>query len=483
VHLMTLGGVDRRRSGLSRKIVLGLAVIATFGAGAGVGSATDVSPPATVVSVTFDDSSSDQMLGAEILARNGLRGTFYVVSGSVGAPGYMTRADLDHLARNGHEIGGHTTNHPDLGSISSDEARRQICTDRATLASWGYFPSSFSYPFASAGPAVAAIVRECGYSSARTIGGIRTPRGCFACDRAEAMPPRDPFEIRSPGAVNPPWTLEDLQNLVLSAEAQGGGWVPLVFHHVCNGCGELSVRPDVLDSFAKWMNERRVATSTVGGVIGGQVRPLAPAGSSAGNVEAVNASLERAGADGVPECWSTAGFGRNTANWVRTRDAHSGQWSQRVDITSYVDGDAKLLTRMDLGECAIHVSEGQSYRVGVWFKASDRTQFSVSYRTDSGRWVYWASSPFFSPSDEWSHAEWTTPPTPGGATAISFGLALASVGSLTTDDYHVISASAAGGVSEIGLVVSGVLLSVLFVGSVFMRGRSRAQRRRSQSKD
>jgi peptidoglycan/xylan/chitin deacetylase (PgdA/CDA1 family) len=72
--------------------------------------------------------------------------TFYVVSGAVDAPGYLTREQLRTIAAQGQEIGGHTVTHPHLRSTGSpDEVRRQICGDRTTLANWGFRVTSFAY--------------------------------------------------------------------------------------------------------------------------------------------------------------------------------------------------------------------------------------------------------------------------------------------------------------------------------------------------
>ena len=70
-------------------------------------------------------------------------------------------------------------------------------------------------------------------------------------------------------------------------------------------------------------------------------------------------------------------------------------------------------------------------------KSTAQTQYSVYYRTWSGRWAYWMSSPYFPASPGWAHARWATPPVPAGATGLSFGLALFSNGSLTTDSYSL----------------------------------------------
>ena len=106
-----------------------------------------------------------------------------------------------------------------------------------------------------------------------------------------------------------------------------------------------------------------------------------------------------------------------------------------MTVTGYHSGDAKLLPQLDLGQCSLPVRPGQSYTLGTWYQSTAQTQYSVYYRTWSGRWAYWTSSPYFPASPGWAHARWATPPVPAGATGLSFGLALFSNGSLTTDSY------------------------------------------------
>src|ERR1700743_1426776 len=73
--------------------------------------------PVTVVSLTFDDGDADQAIAARILAAHQLPGTFYIITGAVGSPGYLTLADIRQLAAQGNEIG--RAHRPSLG-LQSD---------------------------------------------------------------------------------------------------------------------------------------------------------------------------------------------------------------------------------------------------------------------------------------------------------------------------------------------------------------------------
>src|SRR6202020_251174 len=77
--------------------------------------------PRTVVSLTFDDGDADQMAGPWMLDRYRLPATFYIITGAVGTPGYVTRSDLRQLAGDGNEIGGHTVSHLRLTALTTAE--------------------------------------------------------------------------------------------------------------------------------------------------------------------------------------------------------------------------------------------------------------------------------------------------------------------------------------------------------------------------
>src|SRR5438552_15750317 len=105
----------------------------------------------TVVSLTFDDTLSNQYQTGSMFSARGMHGTFYINSSRVDQAGYMTKAQLLDLQSQGNEIAGHTVNHLDLATVDADEQKRQICDDRSSLLSWGFAVSDFAYPFGSEG--------------------------------------------------------------------------------------------------------------------------------------------------------------------------------------------------------------------------------------------------------------------------------------------------------------------------------------------
>jgi peptidoglycan/xylan/chitin deacetylase (PgdA/CDA1 family) len=222
----------------------------------------------TVVTLTFDDGQASQFPVKDLLAARGMRGTFFVNSAQVGTSDYyMTWSQIDALAADGNEIGGHTLNHVDLMdlSLSDAEKRRQVCEDRQNLVARGYAPVDFAYPGGWADALGESIVRDCGYSSARRVGGVVSPGWCPSCGdpHAESLPPEDPFMVRTPAFGSGEITLSAVQNAVTQAEL-GGGWLPLVFHGVCDSaCGGGWVRPSTLAALLDWLAARAPQGTTV----------------------------------------------------------------------------------------------------------------------------------------------------------------------------------------------------------------------------
>jgi hypothetical protein len=99
---------------------------------------------------------------------------------------------------------------------------------------------------------------------------------------------------------------------------------------------------------------------------------------------------------------------------------------------------------MDQGHCTPTVVPGNTYTVSVQYESTAVSQFALYYRTTSGTWAYWTSSPWFAASSTWATATFTTPAVPAGVNGVSFGLALIANGTLTTDDYSFVLPASGG---------------------------------------
>jgi peptidoglycan/xylan/chitin deacetylase (PgdA/CDA1 family) len=300
----------------------------------------------TYVSLTFDDASADQMAALPILADHGMHGTFYVISGEVGdAPYFMTWSQVGQVAAAGHEIGGHTVGHPDLTTLAPAAQQAEICDDRQALAARGYDPVSFAYPFAKWNATARAAVQTCGYSSGRGVGGAGCLPGCIP---AESVPPADPFVLRTPPGHTSTTTLATVKGYVTNAVQNGGGWVILTLHNICNKCDSNSIRAQDLDALLDWIQTRAsdgVSVKTVREVMA--LPPPAPPPNLLQNA-GVEDGLSASGAS----CWLRTGYagpsgGGHSALWAHTSDAHGGANAETVTIGTRADGDEKLVSVQD----------------------------------------------------------------------------------------------------------------------------------------
>jgi hypothetical protein len=151
-----------------------------------------------------------------------------------------------------------------------------------------------------------------------------------------------------------------------------------------------------------------------------------------------NASLETdANGDSVPDGFARAGYGANTATWARVTDARTGTYAQRVTVTGYANGDRKLVPDMMQPGAAPAAVAGTRYMVSAAYKSTAPVALVTYYRDAAGVWQYWETGPTLTAQSAWTVARYVTPPVPAGATAVSFGVALGSNGTLTVDDFSM----------------------------------------------
>ena len=223
----------------------------------------------TVVSFTFDGTYKGQEVAAQILADHDLAGTFFINSGYIGYPAFLSVDELRSISRNRHEIGGASLYGNDLSDIDANEATQQVCDDRATLSQLGFQVTSFAYPYGTTRcrPSVGRGMRL--QQRPRTR-GLYHRRPAARLPKAESLPPADDMRIRSAGYTN---DVERLKSRSSVPETVGGGWVPLVFTHVCV-CPELgddAISPADFKDLVTWVAEPTSWVDTVDQVMGGDL--------------------------------------------------------------------------------------------------------------------------------------------------------------------------------------------------------------------
>ncbi len=175
----------------------------------------------------------------------------------------MTWSQISSIAADGNEIAGHTITHPYLNSISAAQDRSEVCDSAATLRNRGFNITSFAYPHGEGtkNSAVQQALKDCGYTSARKVSGLRSA-DCDNCSYAETIPPGSKYAIKSNDWLDVPLTVAELERYVTQAEQHGGGWVPLMFHDICS-CGASSISSGDFSKFLDWLKARAVLGTLV----------------------------------------------------------------------------------------------------------------------------------------------------------------------------------------------------------------------------
>lgn len=127
---------------------------------------------ASLVTTSWDDGHPLDLRIADLLARYGLTGTFYIPR-NVGWP-TMTAGEICQLGSR-FEVGAHTLDHTALNRAADGEALRQLSGSRAWIEDVTGKPCRvFCFPAGKYRRAQLPLVRGAGYLSARTIEFLST---------------------------------------------------------------------------------------------------------------------------------------------------------------------------------------------------------------------------------------------------------------------------------------------------------------------
>ena len=135
------------------------------------------------VVITFDDGAASVFTNAmDILARHRFRAIQFIVAGLIGkrndwdiakgeAPDLMMdESQIREWLAAGHEIGSHTSTHPNLKRLPLAQAREEIFGSKKKLEdTFGIQVRHFCYPSGKWNDGVRDLVGEAGYLSACTV--------------------------------------------------------------------------------------------------------------------------------------------------------------------------------------------------------------------------------------------------------------------------------------------------------------------------
>jgi peptidoglycan/xylan/chitin deacetylase (PgdA/CDA1 family) len=143
-------------------------------------------PPRTVA-ITFDDCYRDNLFAARILADHSLPACFFVPTGFIGTDHIfdwdrhlppmpnLSWDDLCEMVCLGFEIGSHTVTHPNMGMVTPEQARQELCDSRKAIEErLGQRVRWFAYPFGGVQhfrPEWLPLLAEAGYEGALSAHG------------------------------------------------------------------------------------------------------------------------------------------------------------------------------------------------------------------------------------------------------------------------------------------------------------------------
>lgn len=122
------------------------------------------------VIITFDDGHNDAYSAAmPVLKENDYVGVFYIVSGFLNKPQFLTNDDIISMNKSGMVIGDHTTSHLDLSTLNEAKAELQIDDCKLSLESLISIPvTDFAYPSGKYNANTIEILKSIGVKTAVT---------------------------------------------------------------------------------------------------------------------------------------------------------------------------------------------------------------------------------------------------------------------------------------------------------------------------
>lgn len=211
---------------------------------------------APMASITFDDfPKSAWILGGEILARRGVKATYYTSGGFCGARldglDYFDADDLKAVHAAGHEVGCHTFDHRYGSRVRFDTLAGDVQRNRTFVEGvLGDTPlTSFAYPYGDASPRTKLLFARL-FPSNR---GIRAGVNAGVIDLAQ---------LRSVALESRRWSAERIEGFVEEA-VKRNGWLTFYTHDVSDDPTPFGCTPAMLEHALDALHAARVPVLTM----------------------------------------------------------------------------------------------------------------------------------------------------------------------------------------------------------------------------
>lgn len=123
--------------------------------------------PSKPMMITFDDTRLDQYtIAVPELNKYGFKGVFFIMTVSLGKPGYMSKEQVKQLSNEGQLIGSHTYDHKNAKTYSDKDWEEQVAKPSKQLQMITGKPVEyFAYPFGLWNKEAIAGLKKFGFKS------------------------------------------------------------------------------------------------------------------------------------------------------------------------------------------------------------------------------------------------------------------------------------------------------------------------------
>ncbi len=198
--------------------------------------------------VTFDDGLKNHKDAAKLIRDHNVLGCFFITPAVIDLdpqriPAYcrdvlriqptefMNWEDLTQLLDWGHEVGSHTVTHPNMSTITLDQAQYELQTSREILTAKLGQAKHFAWPlgkFSHFSPAVARAVEDAGYESCasaeRGSHAAHTETVVHFCMR------RDLVEVEWPTRHSEYFLMKSRRAPLTPSQTWPTEWLPILSH-------------------------------------------------------------------------------------------------------------------------------------------------------------------------------------------------------------------------------------------------------------
>ena len=131
--------------------------------------------PSRPIIISFDDTHTDQYnIALPELNKYEFKAVFFIMTVSLGRPGYMSRQQVKQLADDGHVIGSHTWNHKNVKTYTEEDWPVQVEKPVKQLeAITGRPVHYFAYPFGLWNKEAILKLKQNGFKAAFQLSALR----------------------------------------------------------------------------------------------------------------------------------------------------------------------------------------------------------------------------------------------------------------------------------------------------------------------